>query len=102
MIQVIHEVLNNPEDKTKLSLVFGNVRDFSEEGFPPSTCAWSSDMGPIVSDWQIEERDIVCRDLLDGWQKKFPDQFRVHYMLDKPAPGWDGGKGIVLCIPSMS
>jgi len=67
MIQVLQTIFRNPEDKTKVAVIFAN----------------------------IAEEDILCRELLDGLAKEYPDRFKVHYTLDKPPAGWKGGEGFV-------
>jgi len=64
MLQVIRKIVSNPEDKTKVSLIFGN----------------------------IEEQDILLRNELDDLAKKHPN-FKVFYTLDKPPSGWSQGSG---------
>lgn len=49
MIQVIRTIFSNPEDNTKVSLIFAN----------------------------IAEEDILLRDYLEGLRDKFPDRFKV-------------------------
>jgi len=66
MLQVIRQVLGNPEDTTELFLVFANVT----------------------------EEDILLRDELDALAYLFPN-FHVYYTLDKPGPGWKAGAGYV-------
>ncbi len=67
MFQVIKAILENPSDKTMLSLVFGN----------------------ITAD------DILLQDELDSFRRMHPDRFELLYILDKPPHGWTGGKGYV-------
>ncbi|QDZ21453.1 NADH-cytochrome b5 reductase [Chloropicon primus] len=67
MFQVIKAILENPKDKTKLSLIFGN----------------------------ITEDDILLKEELDTFQKSHPDRLEIFYILDKPPRGWTGGKGYV-------
>merc|ERR1711977_115592 len=67
MLQVAEAILKNPEDKTKISLIFANVT----------------------------EGDIILREELDAYKKKYPDQFDCYYVLDKPGFFWRGGKGYV-------
>ncbi|QDZ21782.1 NADH-cytochrome b5 reductase [Chloropicon primus] len=67
MLQVAEAILSNPEDKTKVSLIFGNVT----------------------------EKDIILRKELDEYAKKHPDRFEVFYVLDKPGFFWKGGKGYI-------
>jgi cytochrome-b5 reductase len=66
MLQVIREVLSNPEDHTEVSLLFANV----------------------------SEQDILLRSELDALAYLYPN-FKVYYTLDKPPSGWQGGKGFV-------
>lgn len=66
MLQVIHEVLKNKEDKTNISLVFANVT----------------------------EGDILLRKELDDLAAKHPN-FKVHYVLEKPPAKWNQGVGYV-------
>ncbi|OMH85321.1 NADH-cytochrome b5 reductase-like protein [Zancudomyces culisetae] len=67
MLQVIHKVLKNPSDSTKLSLLFANV----------------------------SEKDILLKSHLDALASAHPDRFKVQYVIDKPAPGWKGETGYV-------
>jgi len=67
MFQVIKAVLENPADKTKLSLIFGN----------------------------ITEDDILLKPELDALQRTSPGRLEIFYILDKPPAGWTGGKGYV-------
>lgn len=55
MLQVIRTVFNNPEDKTQISLIYGNAT----------------------------EKDILFRDELDEIQRKHPNQFKVTYVVEK-------------------
>lgn len=70
MLQVVDHILDNPDDKTKVSLLFGNV----------------------------SEDDIILRDKIDALAAKHPDRFKVFYVVDKPKWGglfWKGGTGYV-------
>lgn len=70
MLQVIDAVLSNPEDKTQVSLVYANV----------------------------SEGDIILKGKIDALAAAHPQQFKVHYMVDKPNWGgimWKGGVGYV-------
>lgn len=60
--QLIQGILNNPEDKTKMTLVFG----------------------------VNTEEDLVLRDELDGFKKRFPDRFNVVYTVSDPSKTADG------------
>ena len=66
MLQIIREILSNPEDMTQVSLVFANVT----------------------------EADILLREELDALAYLYPN-FKVFYTLDKPPRGWTGGSGFV-------
>ena len=67
MYQLITTIFKNPEDKTKVSLVFGN----------------------------ISEEDILLREEFDKIEKQYPQRFKVFYTLDKPSEKWDKGKGFI-------
>ncbi|KAF7731888.1 hypothetical protein EC973_007719 [Apophysomyces ossiformis] len=67
IFQLIRRILENPNDNTRLWLIYGNKR----------------------------EQDILLRKELDMLQEKFKDRFRVHYVLEEPPTGWRGGYGIV-------
>lgn len=66
MLQIIREVLSNPEDRTQISLIFANVT----------------------------EADVLLKDELDALQYLYPE-FKVYYTLDKPPRGWQQGTGYV-------
>ncbi|KAL1988023.1 hypothetical protein VTN96DRAFT_1547 [Rasamsonia emersonii] len=67
MYQLIRAIFKNPEDKTKVTLVYGNVT----------------------------EDDILLRKELDELENTYPRRFKVFYLLDKPPKGWTGGKGYI-------
>jgi cytochrome-b5 reductase len=67
MLQVIREVLKHDDDRTKLSLIFGNVT----------------------------VDDIIFREELDALAAQHPGRFRVHHVLNNPPQGWTGGVGFV-------
>ncbi|QLQ80564.1 hypothetical protein HG537_0D05650 [Torulaspora globosa] len=68
MYQIIKAIATNPADRTKVSLVYGNVT----------------------------EEDILLKAELDAIVESNPEQFRVRYLLDKPpAEEWSGGVGYV-------
>ncbi|KAF9897381.1 NADH-cytochrome b5 reductase [Lobosporangium transversale] len=66
MLQIIRAVVKNPEDKTKINLIFANVT----------------------------QEDILLKAELDLLSKKHP-QFQVYYVLNMPPEGWTGGVGFV-------
>lgn len=65
--QLIRAIFSNPEDKTKVSLIFGN----------------------------IAEEDILLRKEFIELENTYPQRFRVFYALDKPPSKWEGHKGFV-------
>jgi cytochrome-b5 reductase len=67
MYQLIRAIFNNPDDKTKVTLLFGNV----------------------------SEEDILLKKELSHLENTYPQRFRAFYVLDKPPPGWAGGKGFM-------
>eukprot|EP00928_Gymnodinium_smaydae_P089301 TRINITY_DN73291_c0_g1_i1.p1 TRINITY_DN73291_c0_g1~~TRINITY_DN73291_c0_g1_i1.p1 ORF type:complete len:301 (+),score=19.77 TRINITY_DN73291_c0_g1_i1:149-1051(+) len=67
MLQMIRTILSDPEENTRLSLVFANRR----------------------------EDDILMRDELDALVTQFPSRFRAHYVLSCPPEEWNGGRGWV-------
>ncbi|KAG0010082.1 NADH-cytochrome b5 reductase [Entomortierella chlamydospora] len=66
LIKIIRAIVKNPEDKTKVNLIFANVA----------------------------ETDILLKAELDELSAKHP-QFKVHYVLNNPPEGWTGGVGFV-------
>jgi cytochrome-b5 reductase len=67
MLQVTHQILKNPDDKTQVTLIFAN---------------------------QTPE-DILLKDRIDSWAAKYPDKFKVYYTVDRATPDWKGGVGFV-------
>ncbi|KAK9234045.1 hypothetical protein V1525DRAFT_88833 [Lipomyces kononenkoae] len=67
MLSIIRAVLNNPSDRTKISLIYANVK----------------------------ENDILLRDKLDDLATKHSKIFKVHYVLSNPDEGWQGSSGFV-------
>lgn len=65
MYQVIRNIFKNPEDKTKVTLVFGN----------------------------LTEQDILLRKEFNELENTYPRRFRAFYVLDKPPAEWTQGKG---------
>ncbi|KTW25597.1 hypothetical protein T552_04216 [Pneumocystis carinii B80] len=66
MLQIIRAILKNPEDKTKISLIFANVT----------------------------EVDILLKDEFDILANKYSN-FRIYYVLNNPPSNWTGGVGYV-------
>lgn len=67
LYQLIQGVLNNPEDRTKLTLIFG----------------------------VNTERDLLLREEFESYAKRFPDQFKIVYTVSKPEEGSTVRKGHV-------
>jgi cytochrome-b5 reductase len=67
MLQVIQEVLYDPRDATRVTLLLANR----------------------------SEQDILLRDRLDALAELYPDQFRVVHTIDQGSPGWQGETGHV-------
>lgn len=67
MFQLARKIFSNPDDKTKVTLVFGN----------------------------ISEEDILLKKEWEELENTYPRQFRVFYTLDNPPDGWAFGKGYV-------
>ncbi|SCU96439.1 LAFA_0G06348g1_1 [Lachancea sp. 'fantastica'] len=66
MLQVLNEVITNPEDATKISLIYANET----------------------------ENDILLKDELDEIAEKYPN-FTVNYVLRTPSEKWTGETGYV-------
>jgi len=66
MLQVLHKLLNDEGDNTKVSLVFAN---------------------------QTPD-DILCKEQLDKWAEEH-ERFSVFYLVDRAPEGWTGGVGYV-------
>ncbi|KAK3301074.1 uncharacterized protein B0H64DRAFT_382548 [Chaetomium fimeti] len=67
MFQLCRAIFNNPDDKTKVTLVFGNVR----------------------------EDDILLKKELAALENTNPRRFRAFYVLDDPPQHWTGAKGFI-------
>lgn len=65
MYQLCRQIFKNPADKTKVTLVFGNVT----------------------------EEDILLKSEFEELEKQFPQRFRAFYVLDNPSKNWTQGKG---------
>lgn len=67
MYQVLTAILDNPEDKTKINLVYANV----------------------------SENDILLRAELEELKTKHSDQLTIHYVLNNAPENWEGSVGFV-------
>jgi cytochrome-b5 reductase len=67
MYQVARAIFGNPEDKTKITLVFANIK----------------------------EEDILLKKELQDLENTFPQRFRAFYVLEKPPASFNGDKGYI-------
>jgi len=67
MHQLARAIFSNPNDKTKVTLVFGNV----------------------------SEEDILLKREFEELENTYPQRFKAYYVLDKPPANWTGGKGFI-------
>lgn len=67
MYQLVRSIFKNPNDKTKVTLVFGNVT----------------------------EEDILLKKKFDELENTYPQRFRAFYVLDKPPANWAGNSGFI-------
>lgn len=67
MYQLTRAIFNNPDDKTKVTLVFGNVK----------------------------EEDILLKKEFEELENTYPRRFRAFYTLDTPPESWQYGKGFI-------
>ncbi|KAH7156217.1 hypothetical protein EDB81DRAFT_786318 [Dactylonectria macrodidyma] len=67
MYQLLRGIFKNPEDKTKVTLIFGNVT----------------------------EEDILLKSKFDELENTYPQRFRAFYVLDKPPANWVGNSGFI-------
>jgi len=67
MIQIMRAALKNPQDKTKISLIYANVN----------------------------EEDILLRDELDELLDTHKKDLTIYFVLNNPPANWKGGAGFV-------
>lgn len=67
MYQLIRVIYEDDTDLTEVSLIYANC----------------------------SESDILLLDRLEGFARKYPQNFKVWYMLDQPTESWKGGRGFV-------
>lgn len=67
MFQVARAILENPNDKTKVHLIYANVTS----------------------------EDILLKEELDSMAEEYPDRFKIFYVLNQPPEVWNGGVGFV-------
>ncbi|KAG0171956.1 hypothetical protein DFQ30_011456 [Apophysomyces sp. BC1015] len=67
LIKIIRAIVRDHKDKTKITLLFGNMT----------------------------EDDILLKDELDQLAKNHPEQFKVYHVLNYPPKGWTQGTGFI-------
>ncbi|CAK7325133.1 unnamed protein product [Dovyalis caffra] len=67
IFQLTRAILENPKDKTCVHLIYANTT--------------------------VE--DILLKEELDAFASKFPNRFKVYYVLSQPPEAWNGGVGYV-------
>ncbi|GKV39706.1 hypothetical protein SLEP1_g47437 [Rubroshorea leprosula] len=67
MFQIVRAILENPRDKTIAHLIYANAT----------------------------LDDILLKEELDAYASKFPERFKVYYVLEKPPPKWEYGVGYI-------
>lgn len=67
MYQLVRKIFSNPNDKTKVSLVFGNK----------------------------SEEDILLKEEFEKIENEYPGRFKAFYTLDTPPKSWPYGKGFI-------
>ncbi|KAI7871624.1 hypothetical protein BDF14DRAFT_1762991 [Spinellus fusiger] len=67
IFQTIKTILENPKDKTEVTLIYGNCT----------------------------EQDILLRTELDSLSVLYPDKFNVHYVLSRADASWTGPTGYI-------
>ncbi|KAI5965905.1 CBR1 [Candida pseudojiufengensis] len=67
MYQIITAIMNNPEDKTVVHLIYANVT----------------------------EDDILLRKELEDFSKQHPDRLKIHYVLNEAPKDWEYSTGFV-------
>jgi cytochrome-b5 reductase len=68
MLQIIRAIMKNPNDRTKVTLIYANVAT----------------------------NDILLRDDLEKLSAAYPKQFRLHLVVEKETLGtWKGGIGFI-------
>ena len=63
MYQLTRAIFNNPNDKTKVTLIFGN----------------------------LTEEDILLKNEFADLENTYPQRFRAFYLLDNPPENWQSG-----------
>jgi cytochrome-b5 reductase len=67
MYQIIRAICEDDRDTTEISLIYANRT----------------------------EEDILLRDELEAMARRYPQNFKIFYLLDRPPPNWTYGSGFV-------
>lgn len=67
MYQLARAIFKNPDDKTMVTLVFGNVG----------------------------EEDVLLKREFEDLENEFPNRFRAFHVLNQPPKDWNGGSGMI-------
>jgi len=67
MLQIIRAIMKNPEDRTRVNLIYANVT----------------------------EDDILLREDLENLAKQYPEKFGLYLVVEKHGSGWTGGVGFI-------
>ena len=67
MLQIIRAIMKNPEDHTRVTLIYANVTT----------------------------EDILLKEDLEDLVEKHPKQFKLHLVVEKPLESWTGGVGFI-------
>jgi cytochrome-b5 reductase len=67
MLQLVREILKQPDDSTTLRLIFANQ----------------------------SEDDILLRTELEEQANKYPDRFKLWYTIDRPSDNWKYSSGFI-------
>ena len=67
MLQIVRAVLKNPDDKTRITLLYAN----------------------------ITQKDILLREDLEDLANRYPEKFKLVLVVEKPSDTWTGGVGFI-------
>lgn len=67
MLQIIRAIMKNPQDKTRVTLIYANV----------------------TTD------DILLKEDLENLASQYPEKLRLHLVVEKPLETWRGGVGFI-------
>jgi len=67
MLQIIRAILKDPEDTTKVTLIYAN----------------------------ISHNDILLREDLEGLAARYPEKLELHFVVERAPEGWTGEIGFI-------